>query len=139
MRRLVLLTALAVVMFTGSVRAQPMYRSIGAGGVSCGTWAADRADRRSEFGWINEHSWVLGFLSGVGYQGIREGIDPLHGWTPMPLQHGSTTTAAPTRSNTLSMRRRRLSMNTPTEPTYHNVHSAAFMVTTNKFDRGRTA
>jgi hypothetical protein len=75
-----LLAALAVVLFTGSARAQPIYHAIGAGvAASCGTWTANRADRRKEPDWLHEVSWVLGFLSGAGYMGTREGFDPLRG------------------------------------------------------------
>ena len=74
MRRLLLLTALAVVLFTGSARAA--YQVLGPGVVSCGTWTANRASGRPD-NWLAEGSWVLGFLSGVGYRG--EGFDPLHG------------------------------------------------------------
>jgi hypothetical protein len=41
--------------------------------VSCGTWTADRRQRSG--GALQDEQWVLGFLSGVGY----EGYDPLNG------------------------------------------------------------
>ena len=50
------------------------YTRMGAGLSSCGTWVAER--RRGD--WSTSGSWVLGFLSGVGYMGTPQ-YDPLHG------------------------------------------------------------
>jgi hypothetical protein len=73
-RLLLLLTALAVVVLTGPARAG--YHLVGVGASSCGTWLADRADTRNMPS-LNTQSWVLGFLSGVGFMG--NGFDPLQG------------------------------------------------------------
>jgi hypothetical protein len=70
MRRL-LLTALAVVMFAGSARAE--YHLLGPGGSSCGSWTAHGRTRD----WF-QLSWVLGFLSGIGYADAPR-HDPLRG------------------------------------------------------------
>jgi hypothetical protein len=48
------------------------YRVIGEGTASCGAWTEDRGIRRA----MPDESWVLGFLSGIGYTG-DETIDPL--------------------------------------------------------------
>jgi hypothetical protein len=72
--RTFLLAALAVALLTNS--AAVGYHWVGAGGMSCGTWATDRADSRSGR-WLQEIQWVLGFLSAIGYVG--DGNDPLNG------------------------------------------------------------
>ena len=69
-----LLTALAVVLFTGAARAADAW-AIGVGLKSCGAWTADR--RTPD--WGSEAQWVVGFLSGVGYEGMKDGVDPLRG------------------------------------------------------------
>ena len=70
-----LVAVLAVVLLIGPARAQ-IYRLVGAGNVSCGSWTADRQTPLN-FGEIN---WVLGFLSGVAYLGkSSQGYDPLRG------------------------------------------------------------
>ena len=53
-----------------------------------------------ELYWLSESAWVLGFLSGVGYEGAGD-VTPSGGWTPRALKLGSTTTAGPTRSKRL--------------------------------------
>ena len=50
---------------------------IGVGASSCGTWTADRVNPYS-FPAIADGSWVLGFLSGIAYEG-PENDDPLAG------------------------------------------------------------
>ena len=72
--RTFLLAALAVALLTGSPATA--YHWVGAGGMSCETWATDRADSRSGR-WLQEIQWVLGFLSAIGYVG--DGNDPLNG------------------------------------------------------------
>lgn len=75
MMRFLLPAALAVTLLTGPAMAD--YRMLGAGGVSCGTWTADR--RQPPGSQILSHvngEWVLGFLSGVGSRGSQ---DPLRG------------------------------------------------------------
>jgi hypothetical protein len=62
-------------MFTGSARAA-QYHKIGSGTDSCGTWTSARSTRT---GWFQDSQWVLGFLSGFGYMGKRDGYDPLDG------------------------------------------------------------
>jgi len=52
-----------------------MYYALGLGNSSCGTWTAARRERQA-FGF---EQWILGFLSGVGFQGGERGIDPLNG------------------------------------------------------------
>jgi hypothetical protein len=78
MLRLLLLIVLAVLLFSSSARAQGTYRAVGEGGVSCGTWTAERANNPAELYWLSESAWVLGFLSGVGYEGAGD-VDPLRG------------------------------------------------------------
>jgi hypothetical protein len=43
-------------------------------GTSCGTWLEDRDANRAGV----DESWILGFLSGIGYALGERGIDPLH-------------------------------------------------------------
>jgi hypothetical protein len=50
------------------------FKAIGAGNSSCGTWVADRQGNGALA--HQDVSWVLGFLSGLGYAGPH---DPLHG------------------------------------------------------------
>lgn len=72
MRRFLLLTTLAVVLFTGSARAE--IQIIGGGIDSCGTWTADRRTRTI---WVQDGQWVLGFLSGIAYAMNAQDYDPL--------------------------------------------------------------
>lgn len=53
------------------------YQVIGAGAQSCGTWISDRSNPSSVAANLDE-SWVLGFLSGVGFEGGAD-INPLEG------------------------------------------------------------
>jgi hypothetical protein len=62
-----------VVLMTGSGKA---YQIVGPGVSSCATWTADR---RSDSDMADlDLSWILGFLSGVGYVAAPD-QDPLHG------------------------------------------------------------
>jgi hypothetical protein len=60
---------LAVGLMTGSVEAQAGHM-IGLGGNSCGSWTASRRGNAAEL----SQQWVLGFLSGLGWEGRN---DPL--------------------------------------------------------------
>lgn len=50
---------------------------IGLGVGSCGTWTTNR--RTQGFVALAEQQWVVGFLSGVGFLGYFNNIDPLRG------------------------------------------------------------
>src|ERR1043166_5110403 len=102
MRRLLLLTTLAVVVFTGAALAE--IQIIGGGVDSCGTWTADRRTRAL---WIQDGQWVPGFLSGVAYAANAQNYDPLESvdaqdvWAWLdnycrthPLEHISRAAAA---------------------------------------------
>jgi hypothetical protein len=64
--RFLLPVALAVALMTVSAEAQqgsvPM---LGYGLSSCGTWTAERRDKMASW----PEQWILGFLSGVGWEG----------------------------------------------------------------------
>ena len=45
------------------------------GDFPCEIWTAVRRDHTS----LAHEQWVLGFLTGVGYMGFADGIDPLKG------------------------------------------------------------
>jgi len=45
---------------------------IGSGTISCGTWTAWRRSGQA----AHAEQWILGFLSGIGYEGVG---DPLNG------------------------------------------------------------
>jgi hypothetical protein len=73
MRLSALLTVLTVGLTTGHAEAAN-YNLIGSGNRSCGTWTAEERDQRYPiFG-----QWVLGFLSGIGYEGAPSS-NPLQG------------------------------------------------------------
>jgi hypothetical protein len=79
-RRKALRLALATALMTGSAEAaasaqQDTYHAIGQGASSCGTWSAARRNQYA-FGY---EQWVWGFLSGVGFQGGANGVNPLNG------------------------------------------------------------
>jgi hypothetical protein len=83
MWRLLLPMAFALVLLTpDAARAADsdyVYAHTIGGTQSCGTWTAER---RAGRGWFSDSLWVLGFLSGVAYQGARdqrEDVDPLRG------------------------------------------------------------
>src|SRR5271155_2115747 len=72
--------ALLIICFSvPSGRAQA-YQSMGAGPASCGRWITDRREPASADAILDE-SWVLGFLSGIGFKGVN-GDDPLNGLDP---------------------------------------------------------
>jgi hypothetical protein len=56
---------------------QQTYTAIGAGNSSCGAWTMER--RPPYDGAALNTQWVVGFLSGVGFMGKSEGVDPLRG------------------------------------------------------------
>jgi hypothetical protein len=60
------LTLLALIVFMPGETAGQTYSAGGAGNSSCGTWTLDT-------------QWLLGFLSGIGFLGKAEGLDPLNG------------------------------------------------------------
>ena len=67
--RFLLPAALAVVLLSSSALAQT-YQAIGPGGLSCGTWTADRRMGSADPVALVDAAWVLGFLSGVGFTGL---------------------------------------------------------------------
>jgi hypothetical protein len=67
--------ALAVALLTGSATAASS-SFIGPGLSSCGTWSEHRHGIRGKDVEADE-MWVLGFLSGIGFQGQSAGVDPL--------------------------------------------------------------
>jgi hypothetical protein len=70
-RRVLSVLALTAALMPGAAMA---YELLGPGGVSCGTWTADRrTDARL---YQVDQAWVLGFLSGVGYA-HEDDLDPL--------------------------------------------------------------
>jgi hypothetical protein len=71
--RFLLPAALAVALMIG--HSASAYDLIGAGTASCATWTAHRSPK----GDFQDEAWILGFLSGVGYMGSHETVDPLHG------------------------------------------------------------
>jgi hypothetical protein len=73
---LLLLVTLAIALPEGSV-GQQIYAGIGAGTSTCGSWSANRRSKSQL--WYSQGNWVLGFLSGVGFIGIQNGYNPLHG------------------------------------------------------------
>jgi hypothetical protein len=69
-----LVAVLSLDLMIGSAHAQK-FLAAGAGVGSCGTWTTDRRYPNSASALIDA-SWVLGFLSGIGYAGI--GVNPLN-------------------------------------------------------------
>jgi hypothetical protein len=59
------------VLLIGPVEAD--YTAIGLGTASCGTWTSYRHDRQGR----SYEQWVLGFLSGVGFEATN-GKNPLN-------------------------------------------------------------
>jgi hypothetical protein len=76
--RFLLPVALAAVLMTGPAEAAEMAQFGGLGGSSCGTWTATRHERASGRSWGYEQ-WILGFLSGVGWEGGGKRDNPLKG------------------------------------------------------------
>jgi hypothetical protein len=72
MKLRVVLTFLAVIWASSNACA---YNLIGQGTLACGTWTTLRQDRQA----LGLEQWVLGFLSGVGYEGESHGDNPLKG------------------------------------------------------------
>jgi hypothetical protein len=84
MRFLLILTVLTVLLATGATEAQN-YNLIGSGTESCGSWSAHRHEYRQGAPVTHgmqiaqqEASWVLGFLSGIGFMHHNDD-DPLDG------------------------------------------------------------
>ena len=75
MMRFLPAAALAVALMTGS-ETWAEYTLIGSGTDSCGTWTADRSDTLRFY---QNRQWILGFLSGVGFIGTEQGVNPLKG------------------------------------------------------------
>jgi hypothetical protein len=77
MRIIPLLAALAVALTTNAEAAGPNdVAIIGAGVLSCETWAANRRDGVA----VAVDQWILGFLSGAAYQGPGpQVLNPLKG------------------------------------------------------------
>ena len=67
--------AVAIALAVGATDAKA-FLAIGNGTGSCGAWTADR---RRPMGLVAqaEEQWILGFLSGVGYES-QDTIDPLN-------------------------------------------------------------
>ena len=67
-----ILSVLSLVVGIGTADAEFVY--MGHGTRSCGSWTIDRRTAsRTE---LADESWILGFLSGVGYEGA--GLSPLN-------------------------------------------------------------
>jgi hypothetical protein len=65
----------AALLISSAEAAQPgTYNLLGLGTISCGTWTAWRREGRASL----PEQWILGFLSGVGYEG-GGGDNPLNG------------------------------------------------------------
>jgi hypothetical protein len=77
MIRPLLTCVIIAILMSSSAEAQMMTYMIGAGMDSCGTWTADRRNPRSSDA-QQDQQWVLGFLSGIGYQGDIN-LNPLNG------------------------------------------------------------
>jgi hypothetical protein len=65
----------AALLISSAEAAQPgKYNLIGSGTISCGTWTASRREGRA----LLPEQWILGFLSGIGYES-EGGDNPLNG------------------------------------------------------------
>jgi hypothetical protein len=65
----------AALLISSAEAAQPgNYNLLGSGTISCGTWTVWRRVGRASL----PEQWILGFLSGVGYEG-GGGDNPLNG------------------------------------------------------------
>jgi hypothetical protein len=81
MRRLCA-TLLAMAFLSAPIHADAkQYRMIGLGASSCGTWTANRVRQPNSEDTFMYEQWVLGFLSGVGFQGTESDINPLNNLT----------------------------------------------------------
>jgi hypothetical protein len=76
-RPVLAMAILAVAALISSAEAvQPgNYNLLGTGTISCGSWTALRRERQASL----PEQWILGFLSGVGYEGLDRGDNPLNG------------------------------------------------------------
>lgn len=72
-KRFAAFAAIAIMLMAGPADAQ--FQLIGSGLTSCGGWTAARRDRQAG----GYEQWIVGFLSGIGYQGDIEGANPLNG------------------------------------------------------------
>jgi hypothetical protein len=76
MRFFLLLTVLSFGLMTGFAEAE--YRVVGAGAGSCGTWMEDRRAPTSDAAYLDV-SWVLGFLAGTAYEGMKNPLNGMDG------------------------------------------------------------
>jgi hypothetical protein len=69
--------SIAALLISSAEAAQPgNYNAIGSGAaISCGSWTALRRQGQASL----PEQWILGFLSGVGYEGVAGGENPLNG------------------------------------------------------------
>ena len=82
MMRFLLPAALAFALMAGSAEATD-FSVIGVGLWSCGSWTAARRDRTRQ----GPEQRVVGFLSGIGYEGVDEReITFWPKWTPMAFR-----------------------------------------------------
>lgn len=65
---------LSLILFSNNASA---YNMGGAGNLSCAKWVEDNDVSNKGIIRAAELSWILGFLSGIGYTGVN-GADPLH-------------------------------------------------------------
>jgi hypothetical protein len=70
------LLAAAIVLPT--VAQAQTFDELGSGATSCGKWNVNRQSQNDDLAYM-DRSWVLGFLSGMGFVGATTGINPLHG------------------------------------------------------------
>jgi hypothetical protein len=71
----VVLALTASLLISSAEAAQPgSYNMLGVGTISCGAWTASRREGRASL----SEQWILGFLSGVGYE-AGGGDNPLNG------------------------------------------------------------
>lgn len=71
-RSVVLVLAVAAAIVASQVRAQDTYTTYGSGNSSCGEWLqSSAAGLTHEMRRTLLLSWVLGFVSGVGYSGVH--------------------------------------------------------------------
>jgi len=75
--RFLLAMCVALTIGVAAKGQQGSFQSSGAATETCGRWTAERR-ANSVRSWVDEH-WILGFLSGVAYEGRNNGIDPLTG------------------------------------------------------------
>ena len=69
------LTRVILVVCLMARPAEAGYLAIGRGNGSCGAWTTTRRAQQAQ----GYEQWILGFLSGVGWQGAQSGINPLNG------------------------------------------------------------